>query len=77
MRPIRNRVRFLTKFQIVSVLLKIAPYHMQKFGRYRKSSYLCIVIKRKISPFPFHHQSEDIGTNRKKDESENIKTLTL
>ena len=29
MRPIRNRVRFLTKFQIVSVLLKIAPYHMQ------------------------------------------------
>ena len=41
MRPIRNRVRFLTKFQIVSVLLKIDPYHMPKFGRYRKSSYLC------------------------------------
>ena len=33
MRPIRNRVRFLTKFQIVSVLLKIDPYHMPKFGR--------------------------------------------
>ncbi len=36
MRPIKNRVRFLTKFQIVSILLKIAPYHMQKFGRYQK-----------------------------------------
>ena len=46
MRPIRNRVRFLTKFQIVSVLLKIAPYHMQKFGRYRKSSYLCTSNRR-------------------------------
>ena len=40
-RPIRNRVRFLTKFQIVSVLLKIAPYHMPKFVGYPKSSYLC------------------------------------
>ena len=41
MRPIRNRVRFLTKFQIVSVLLKIAPYHMPKFVGYQKSLYLC------------------------------------
>ena len=41
MRPIRNGVRFLTKFQIVSVLLKIAPYHMPKFVGYPKSSYLC------------------------------------
>ena len=41
MRPIKNRVRFLAKFQIESVLLKIAPYHMPKFGRYRRSSYLC------------------------------------
>ena len=41
MRPIRNRVRFLTKFQIVSVLLKIDPYHMPKFVGYPKSSYLC------------------------------------
>ena len=32
MRPIKNRVCFLTKFQIVSVLPKIAPYHMLKFG---------------------------------------------
>ena len=31
---------FRTNFQIVS-LLKIAPYHMPKFGGYRKSSYLC------------------------------------
>ena len=46
MRPIRNRVRFLTKFQIVSVLLKIDPYHMPKFGRYRKSSYLCTSNRR-------------------------------
>ena len=46
MRPIRNRVRFLTKFQIANVLLKIAPYHMQKFGRYRKSSYLCTSNRR-------------------------------
>ena len=46
MRPIRNRVHFLTKFQIVSVLLKIAPYHMPKFGRYRKSSYLCTSNRR-------------------------------
>ena len=46
MRPIRNRVRFLTKFQIESVLQKIAPYHMQKFGRCRKSSYLCTSNRR-------------------------------
>ena len=46
MRPIKNRASFLTKFQIVSVLLKIAPYHMQKFGRYRKSSYLCTSNRR-------------------------------
>ena len=31
---------FRTNFQIVS-LLKIAPYHMSKFGRYRILSYLC------------------------------------
>ena len=37
MRPIRNKVRFLTNFQIVSVLLKIAPYHMEKFGRCREN----------------------------------------
>ena len=41
MRPIKHRACFLTKFQIVSVLQKIAPYHMPKFGSYRKSSYLC------------------------------------
>ena len=46
MRPIRNRVCFFTKFQIVSVLLKIAPYHMLKFGRCRKSLYLCIGNRR-------------------------------
>ena len=43
---IRNRVRFLTKFQIESILLKIAPYHRQKFGRYRNSSYLCTSNRR-------------------------------
>ena len=37
MRPIKNRVCFLTKFQIVSVLPKIAPYHMLKFGSCWKS----------------------------------------
>ena len=31
---------FRTNFQIVS-LLKIAPYHMPKFGRYQIYSYLC------------------------------------
>ena len=46
MRPIKNRVCFLTKFQIVSVLLKIAPYHMQKFGSSRKSLYLCTSNRR-------------------------------
>ena len=46
MRPIKNRASFLTKFQIVSVLLKIDPYHMPKFGRYRKSSYLCTSNRR-------------------------------
>ena len=46
MRPMRNRVRFLTMFQIVSVLQKIAPYHTQKFGRCRKSLYLCTSNRR-------------------------------
>ena len=46
MRPIKNRASFLTKFQIVSVLLKIDPYHMPKFGKYRKSSYLCTSNRR-------------------------------
>ena len=46
MRPIKHRACFLTKFQIVSVLLKIDPYHMPKFGRYRKSSYLCTSNRR-------------------------------
>ena len=46
MRPIKHRACFLTKFQIVSVLLKIAPYHMPKFGRYRNSSYLCTSNRR-------------------------------
>ena len=41
MHPIRNRVRFLAKFQIVSVLLKIDPYHMLKFVGYPKFLYLC------------------------------------
>ena len=46
MRPIKHRAWFLTKFQIESVLLKIDPYHMQKFGRYRNSSYLCTSNRR-------------------------------
>ena len=47
MRPTKHRACFLTKFQIESVLLKIAPYHMQKFGRYRKFLYLCTSNRRK------------------------------
>ena len=37
---------FITNFQIVS-LLKIAPYHMSKFGRYQIYSYLCTSNRRK------------------------------
>ena len=37
---------FRTNFHIVS-LLKIAPYHMPKFGRYRILSYLCTSNRRK------------------------------
>ena len=40
MRHMKHRVCFLANFQIVS-LLKIAPYHMPKFGRYQIYSYLC------------------------------------
>ena len=48
-------------------LLKIGPYHNPKFGGIKKKSYLCTVIRRKASTSPSHHQSEDIGANRKKD----------
>ena len=37
---------FISNFQIVS-LLKIAPYHMPKFGRYQIYSYLCTSNRRK------------------------------
>ena len=47
MRPIKHRACFLTKFQIVSVLLKNDPYHMPKFGRYQIYSYLCTSNRRK------------------------------
>ena len=49
MRPIKHRACFLTKFQIESVLLKIDPYHMPKFGRYRNSSYFCTSNRKKAS----------------------------
>ena len=46
MRRINIEFVFRTNFQIVS-LLKIAPYHMSKFGRYRIFSYLCTSNRKK------------------------------
>ena len=42
---------FKANFQIVS-LLKIAPYHMPKFGRYRILSYLCTSNRKKCLRCP-------------------------
>ena len=42
----KRRVRLFNRFRIESVL-KIAPYHMLKFGGIGKLVYLCTVVRRK------------------------------
>ena len=46
LRGAKRRVRLFNRFQIESVL-KIAPYHTQKFGGIGKLAYLCTVVQRK------------------------------
>ena len=43
-----ERVSFFNRFRIESVL-KIAPYHTQKFGGIGKLQYLCTVVRRKAA----------------------------
>ena len=60
----KRRVRLFNRFQIESVL-KIAPYHTQKFGGIGKLAYLCIVIQErwesqvlKLLPFQGVHPTK-------------------
>ena len=51
MRPMKHRVISLN-YVSNRKLLKIAPYHMPKFGRYQKSSYLCTGNRKEQSFVP-------------------------
>ena len=48
LRGAQRLVRLLNRFRIESVL-KVAPYHTQKFGGIGKLQYLCIVVRRKTA----------------------------
>jgi len=48
LRGAKRRVSFFNSFRIESVL-KIAPYHTQKFGGIGKWQYLCTVVRRKAA----------------------------
>lgn len=49
---------------ISAEVLKIAPYHMSKFGGVGKLLYLCIVIQRKMHRSYGHHAAKAKLTTR-------------
>ena len=50
--------------RISAEVLKIAPYHMSKFGGVGKLLYLCIVIQRKMHRSYGHHAAKAKLTTR-------------